>query len=114
MVSNTDPGSVVLEGKELGRVNIKIELGCFFKIPTFILLSTHFFQLFILTGASQIKPTNDYAQVCETLLFYPSQPNSARSSIGAGKVSRFIHGIDKRSVVTKFNAKVSGESWLFT
>ena len=58
------------------------------------------------------EPTNDYAQVHETLFFGPKDTTSSAqaTTMGAGTVSRFIHGMDKRSMVTNFEAKVSGEN----
>ena len=48
-----------------------------------------------------IEPIEDYAQVNEILVFTQSDGDG-----GAGKVSKFIHGMDKKSMVTNFEAKV--------
>ena len=48
-----------------------------------------------------IEPIEDYAQVNEILFFAESKGDG-----GAGTVSKFIHGMDKKSMVTNFEAKV--------
>jgi len=58
-----------------------------------------------------LSPTQNYAEVVETLHFSPlTNPDQAANEepavVGAGKESKFIHGMDKRSMVTRFNAKV--------
>ena len=59
---------------------------------------------------AQIKVANNYALVSETLHFEGGPNQSLANTIGAGTVSRFIHGMDKRSMVISFAAKVSVES----
>ena len=56
----------------------------------------------------KITPTQNYAQVDETLCFEPDPAVEAHTSrlVGAGKESRFIHGMDEKSMITKFLAKI--------
>ena len=58
----------------------------------------------------EIAPTQDYAQVKETLWFkkYPDQ-----NLQGGGTEAKFIHGMDKKSMATEFLAKVYNPEWFF-
>ena len=67
----------------------------------------------ILVETTQIKVVSNYALVSETLHFEGGPNQSQANAIGAGTVSRFIHGMDKRSMVVNFAAKASGENKLF-
>ena len=60
---------------------------------------------------TQTKIINDRALVMETLHFVGGSNQSQANTIaGAGTMSRFIHGMDKRSMVASFEAKVQGEN----